>query len=85
MSSGLDCNNAGGDNQSVEDMVASKDWVQFVLDLKAIHEPGTVFEYSSPGMHLLSAILTRATKMSALEFAKQIGTIPDIKSHLVEM
>jgi CubicO group peptidase (beta-lactamase class C family) len=71
MSSGLDCNNERGDNQSVEEMVASKDWVQFVLDLKVTHEPGTVFEYFSPGTHLLSAILTHATGMSALEFAKQ--------------
>ncbi len=71
MSSGLDCNNAKEDNQCIEEMVASKDWVQFILDLKVLHEPGTVFKYFSPGTHLLSAILTQATGMSALEFAKQ--------------
>jgi hypothetical protein len=36
-----------------------------------ISEPGKQFVYCSPGMHLLSAILQKATGMTALKFAQQ--------------
>jgi CubicO group peptidase (beta-lactamase class C family) len=52
-------------------MQASPDWVQFTLDRPMIDEPGSRFVYCSPGMHLLSAILQQATKMTALDFARQ--------------
>jgi hypothetical protein len=52
-------------------MRASKDWLQFALNLPSVREPGTRFAYCSVNMHLLSAILTEATGMSALEFAHQ--------------
>ena len=35
-------------------MAASDDWVQFVLDLPMAAEPGSTWEYCSPGFHLLS-------------------------------
>jgi hypothetical protein len=35
-----------------------------------VREPGTLFCYDSPGMHLLSAILQEATGMTALDFAR---------------
>ena len=69
MSSGLDCTAEGGE-RTLEEMKSSPDMVQFVLDRKVIYEPGTHFEYCSPGMHLLSAILQQATGMTALEYAK---------------
>jgi CubicO group peptidase (beta-lactamase class C family) len=69
MSSGLDCTRAGGE-ATLQEMKASSDWVQFVLDRPARWEPGTQFVYCSPGSHLLSAILQRATGMTALEFAR---------------
>ncbi len=50
---------------------ASNDWVQYVLDRPMAHEPGTVWEYIGGNSHLLSAILTEATGLSALEFAEQ--------------
>ncbi len=71
MSSGLDCYRDGEEEPTLQQMKASQDWVQFTLDLKTIHEPGKVWDYCSPGMHLLSAILTKATGISALEFAQQ--------------
>jgi CubicO group peptidase (beta-lactamase class C family) len=71
MSSGLHCDDKGGDEWTQAEMRASDDWIQFVLDLEAIHEPGTVWAYCSPGSYMLSAILTQATGMSALEFAQQ--------------
>ena len=70
MSSGLDCTREG-DEATQKEMVASDDWVQFVLDRKVRWEPGTHFVYCSPGTHLLSAILQQATGMTALEFARQ--------------
>jgi len=70
MSSGLDCT-AANDEQTLHEMERTVDFVQFVLDRKMIYEPGVRFVYCSPGMHLLSAILEKATDMTALDFARQ--------------
>ncbi len=70
MTAGLDCV-AEPDEPTLGAMMASPDWVQFTLDLPMVAEPGTTFAYCSPGMHLLSAILTKATGMSELDFARQ--------------
>jgi CubicO group peptidase (beta-lactamase class C family) len=70
MSSGLECT-AANDEQTLKEMQKSPDYVQFVLDRRMIAEPGTQFVYCSPGMHLLSAILQKATGMTALEFARE--------------
>ncbi|MGD8403633.1 MAG: serine hydrolase [Anaerolineales bacterium] len=69
MSSGLDCI-AANDEQTLTEMGSATDWVQFTLDLKVTHLPGTHFEYCSPGMHVLSAILQEATGMTTAEFAR---------------
>jgi CubicO group peptidase (beta-lactamase class C family) len=70
MSSGLDCTPADGE-RTLREMKASSDWVQFALDLRATAEPGTTFSYCSPGSHLLSAILQKATGMTELQFARR--------------
>jgi CubicO group peptidase (beta-lactamase class C family) len=70
MSSGLECTSAG-DERTLKEMEQSPDFVQFALDRKMMSEPGTQFVYCSPGMHLLSAILQRATGLTALEFARR--------------
>jgi CubicO group peptidase (beta-lactamase class C family) len=69
MSSGLECT-AANDEQTLKEMERSPDFVQFILDRKMISEPGTRFVYCSPGMHMLSAILQKASGMTALEFAR---------------
>jgi CubicO group peptidase (beta-lactamase class C family) len=69
MSSGLECYHHPNEPTN-RAMQAQPDWVQFALDLPMAYEPGTQFSYCSPGMHLLSGILQRATGMSALEFAR---------------
>lgn len=69
MTSGLDCISAN-DEQTLTEMGMAPDWVQFTLDLKVTHIPGTHFEYCSPGMHVLSAILQEATGMRTAEFAR---------------
>ena len=52
-------------------MTTSEDWAQYVLDLPMAQAPGKRFEYSNGVSYLLSAILQKTTKMSALEFAKK--------------
>ncbi|HIH45194.1 MAG TPA: serine hydrolase [Candidatus Methanoperedenaceae archaeon] len=70
MSSGLDCTSER-DEATLNEMMASPDWVQFTLDRKVVWEPGTHFVYCSPGLHLLSPILQNATGMTALEFGRR--------------
>lgn len=70
MSSGLNCGYGPGEPELFA-MLKSEDWVQFTFDLPMIAKPGTEFAYCSSGMHLLSAIITRTTGMSALAFARE--------------
>ncbi len=70
MSSGLDCT-AEADELTLQEMVASPDWVQFALDRKVAWAPGEHFVYCTPAIHLLSPILRQATGMTALDFARQ--------------
>jgi len=55
---------------SMFEMERSPDWVKFVLDRPMSSAPGDVFNYSNGNAHLLSAILTKLTGMSVLEYAK---------------
>ena len=70
MTSGLDCHYAPRET-TLWQMFTAPDWVRFVLDLPMANEPGARYEYCSPGMHLLSAAIARATGMSALRFARR--------------
>jgi CubicO group peptidase (beta-lactamase class C family) len=67
MRSGLE--STSGDNYGP--WVRSRDWVRYALDRPLVAEPGTTMEYSTGTSHLLSAILTRATKMSTWRFAQE--------------
>jgi CubicO group peptidase (beta-lactamase class C family) len=73
MRSGLECLGppTDPDEPTLQAVFASSDWVQFALDLPMVAEPGTAYAYCSPATHLLSAVLTRATGMSTLEFARR--------------
>ena len=51
--------------------VRSPNWVRFVLRRPLVDEPGTRVEYSTGSSHLLSAILTKATKRSTWQFAQE--------------
>jgi CubicO group peptidase (beta-lactamase class C family) len=70
MSAGLDCQFEPGE-PTLQQMRQSNDWTQFMLDLPMVAEPGEKYVYCSGGMHLLSSIITQATGMSALNFARQ--------------
>ena len=70
MSSGLDCIN-NGDEETLQEMVASPDYVQFMLSRPVTWVPGDHFVYCSPAIHLLSPILQQATGIPALDFARK--------------
>ena len=46
------------------------DYLDFILRRPMQCEPGTQFNYSSGGSHLLSAVITQATGMSAYDYAR---------------
>ncbi len=69
MTSGLDCSAHGGRNL-LQQMMATRNWPQFVLDRPLASEPGTTFDYCGGNAELVSAVLTRKTGVSAADFAQ---------------
>jgi CubicO group peptidase (beta-lactamase class C family) len=51
--------------------VRSRNWVTAALNQPLVSEPGTTMEYSTGSSHLLSAMLTRATKTSTWAFLQE--------------
>jgi CubicO group peptidase (beta-lactamase class C family) len=74
MTSGLDCHENPAPGEAF--MQASQNWVQFMLDLPMAAQPGTTFNYCTGSVELLSAVLQKATGMSAREFANQNLFVP---------
>jgi CubicO group peptidase (beta-lactamase class C family) len=70
MTSGLKCE-PGENELTLHQMMESKGWVQFMLDLPMTEEAGSKFVYCSGGMHLLSGVVSKATGMSAIDFARR--------------
>lgn len=70
MRDGFQCT-ASPSEVTLMQMIFSPNWVQFMLDLPMAAKPGTRYLYNSGAVHLLSAIITRATGMSAFEFGKK--------------
>jgi CubicO group peptidase (beta-lactamase class C family) len=68
MTSGFDCEWMDGE-KTLDEMRASPNWVRFMIERRVTARPGTDWAYCSPGMHLLSAAITRATGSSALDYA----------------
>ncbi|SKC54495.1 serine hydrolase domain-containing protein [Maledivibacter halophilus] len=58
-------------NEPLDKLCTSHDWVKYTLDM--LGQGGNIggFKYSTAGSHLLSAIITRSTGKSALEFANK--------------
>ena len=56
--------------------VKSANWVRFALRQPIVSEPGTAMEYSTGSSHLLSAILTKASRRSTLQFAQETLATP---------
>ena len=49
----------------------SENWVEFVLGQPMASEPGTVFNYTTGGSHLLGAVIQEATGQTAFDFGKE--------------
>jgi CubicO group peptidase (beta-lactamase class C family) len=58
-------------NRNYGRWVQSGNWVRHVLTRRMVGEPGGRMIYSTGSSHLLSAVLTRATGMSTLDFARR--------------
>ena len=67
MRSGLE----GTSNVNYGRWVQSGNWVRHVLTRPLVDEPGGPMIYSTGNSHLLSALLTKATKMSTFDFARR--------------
>jgi CubicO group peptidase (beta-lactamase class C family) len=67
MRSGLE----GTSNVNYGRWVQSSNWVRHVLTRPLVDEPGSRMIYSTGNSHLLSALLTKATRMSTFEFARR--------------
>src|SRR5210317_1834236 len=68
MSAGFRWNDRG---PSMRNWYYSSDWVKFAVQLPQENNPGDIFNYNSSTSHLLSVILSKSTKTSTLDFAKQ--------------
>jgi CubicO group peptidase (beta-lactamase class C family) len=71
MTSGFDWNEGlEGPNISSHAMEFCPSWVDFILDRPMSNSPGEVFYYNSGNTHLLSAIITKLSGMTALQYAQ---------------
>ena len=68
MSAGFRWNDRG---PVMRNWYTSSNWAKFTIQLPQENNPGDVFNYNSSTSHLLSIILSKSTKTSTLEFAKQ--------------
>ena len=72
MTTGLECRDSYRYHWiGLGQMKASADWVQFMIDLPMVKEPGTQFNYCNGATFLLSAILQQKAGMDALSFAQK--------------
>jgi CubicO group peptidase (beta-lactamase class C family) len=71
MSTGLNCRDSYLYRwEGLNEMRATDDWVQHMLDLPTVAPPGSLFEYCNGGSFLLSAMVQEATELKAAEFAR---------------
>ncbi len=70
MSAGWDCNDWDKKSKGQEDRVyKKKDWLQYTLDLPMINDPGSVSNYCSMGVIVMSEIISKASGMPINKFA----------------
>jgi CubicO group peptidase (beta-lactamase class C family) len=70
MTSGIDWRETDGRSDTFTEMKRSPDWIRFILDRPMSATPGDTFNYNSGNSHLVSAIITKLTGMSAWDYAK---------------
>ncbi|MBW8012924.1 MAG: serine hydrolase [Chloroflexi bacterium] len=72
MTTGLECCDSYLYNwRGLNQMMASDVWIQHVLDLPMVAEPGKYFEYCNGASTLLSEIIQQTTGMTALDYAQE--------------
>ena len=72
MQSGLESTSSGNYGQWVK----SRNWVRYALERPMVSDPGTSMEYSTGTSHILSAILTKASRRSTHQFATEVLAQP---------
>lgn len=72
MRSGLE--STSGENYG--QWVSSRNWVRHALARPMVSDPGATMEYSTGTSHILSAILTKASRMSTHQFAAEVLARP---------
>ena len=55
-------------DDTYRELVIQNDWVRAFLNQEFPHEPGTYYKYCTHGSHMLSAIITKVSKMSLEDF-----------------
>lgn len=84
MSSGISWNESTSAGYNA--FATAPDPARYVLQQGMLNTPGSRFNYSSGGMHLLSVILTKATGMSTSQYAQQVLFSPlGISNHKWEV
>ncbi len=77
MKSGFDCDEWTDDGNDCEDkMVKTADWVKFSLNLPMKNKPGRVWAYTSCNPMIISGIISSATHLSIMDFAKKYLFMP---------
>lgn len=72
MSTGLDWQEQGSSSRedTGQQLLYSKDWVDFTLTRPMMEQPGQKFNYCSGASHLLSAIITKSTGENTFDYAQ---------------
>jgi CubicO group peptidase (beta-lactamase class C family) len=54
----------------------SSNWIKTTIEFPLTYEPGSTFSYNTFQTHLLSAIITKASEMNTMEFAREYLLAP---------
>lgn len=69
--SGIEWHEWGANKSSWKPFICSSNWVNYVLAQPMAAIPGTVFNYNTGGVHLLSAALENAVEQSAYDYGRE--------------
>ena len=58
------------ERNNYEQIYNTSNWLKTTIELPLLYDPGTRFSYNTFQTHLLSAIITKASNMSTMDFAK---------------
>jgi len=60
-----------GDVEAYFTFTSSSNWIKKIIEMPLNFDPGSKAGYSTAGTHLVSGMLTKASGMSAMDFAKK--------------